>query len=80
MCVGCLVWWGCVSVTAESHARSVLYVPNADYLGKDHFTYTVYVGVNPSERGTVTVHTRRCRLDCMNEQFDDRVLAIDQQC
>lgn len=49
----------------------MLYVPTTDWLGSDTFTYTVYIGVTPSTRGTVTVHTRRCRLDCDNEQFDD---------
>lgn len=63
-------------VTAEHNARSVLYVPERGYLGKDHFTYTAFVGVTPSaSRGTVTVHTRKCRLDCSNEQFDDLLLV-----
>lgn len=64
-------------ITAEDHARSVLYVPNTGYLGQDSFTYIVLVGVTPSARGTVTVHTRKCRNTplCFNEYFDDLLLV-----
>lgn len=61
-------------LTPVTHDRSVVYAPNADWLGSDHFTYTVLLGVQESAaRGTVTVDTMKCRVrtDCANEFTGD---------
>jgi hypothetical protein len=52
--------------------RKVVYVPNSKWLGDDTITFTVIDGVNESiKEGIVTISTRKCRVTCVNDGFND---------
>lgn len=48
--------------------RQVIYIPNQDFLGVDSFQYTVTTGTrHATTLGKVTLHVKRCRIDCKND-------------
>ena len=59
-----------VRLTIADNALSVVYVPYSDWLGADTLTYTVFIGPDYSTPATVTLHTRKCRLNCVNDVYD----------
>ena len=62
-------------VTAEENEFKVVYRPNRDWVGEDFFTYSVFQGTAESTEATLSVHTRKCRLNrCENDLFDDIAL------
>ena len=58
-------------LTIVDNALSVLYTPAQHWLGTDSFSYAIVIGAVESAPSTVVVHVRKCRLDCINEYFDD---------
>eukprot|EP00753_Platysulcus_tardus_P015555 PLAT5078.1.p1 GENE.PLAT5078.1~~PLAT5078.1.p1 ORF type:complete len:632 (-),score=203.59 PLAT5078.1:142-2037(-) len=48
--------------------RQLIYAPPTDYKGTDSMRFSVYLG-SSSSSATVTLHTRKCRVDCTNDAF-----------
>ena len=68
--------WLLDRVTIADNALAVVYAPNPNWLGADMFTYRVLTGVEPSAPVTVTVNTRKCRLSCANDVFNEQAYYV----
>lgn len=55
--------------------RSVVYVPNDDFLGRDSFNYVVHVNAAVSTRAKVDIDVRKCRIrdDCLYDVTSDYI-------
>ena len=59
--------------------KQVIYVPNQDFLGIDSFRYTLTVSTRESAKiGIVTLHVKRCRIDCDNDLFG-RTKSVEER-
>ena len=59
--------------------KQVVYVPNDEFLGDDSFKYSLTVSTRESARiGTVSLHVKRCRIDCKNDLFG-RTKSVEER-